>query len=72
MKCRNGELDILRIVFAMTIVFYHFSCFYDINLYGNGGIAVEFFFFTTGALMTKSDGEVVTPHEKIETVSSFV
>lgn len=65
MKCRNGELDILRIVFAMTIVFYHFSCFYDINLYGNGGIAVEFFFFTTGALMTKSDGEVVTPHEKI-------
>ena len=64
MKRRNGELDILRMVFALTIVFYHFSCFYDINLYRNGGIAVEFFFFTTGALMVKSDGEVVTPPEK--------
>lgn len=65
MKSRNGELDILRIIFAMTIVFYHFSCFYDINLYKNGGIAVEFFFFTTGALMIKSDSEVITLPETI-------
>ena len=48
---RNGEIDVLRFVFAMIIVCYHFSCFFDFGVYGNGGIAVEFFFYLTGGFM---------------------
>ena len=69
-KQRNGEIDILRFVFAMTIVLYHFSCFFDISLYRNGGVAVEFFFFLTGALMVTKKYDKCT--ELYKTIYSFI
>lgn len=60
-KKRNGEIDILRFIFAMTIVIYHFSTSYEISWYKSGGIGVEFFFILTGVLMAKhSQGITVT------------
>lgn len=48
---RNGEIDILRFIFAMIIVCYHFSVYFDMSLYRNGGVSVDFFFYLTGTLM---------------------
>lgn len=58
-KGRNGEIDILRFVFAMTIVIYHFSTnFGTIGWYKGGGIGVEVFFILTGVLMAKHSQKV--------------
>ncbi len=48
---RNGEIDLLRFLFSLTIVMYHFAVNYSLLPYRNGGVGVEFFFFVTGALM---------------------
>jgi peptidoglycan/LPS O-acetylase OafA/YrhL len=53
-KIRNGEVDLLRFVFAMTIVMYHISIFFNLNYYRSGGVGVEFFFIVTGFLMAQT------------------
>lgn len=49
-KKRNGEIDLLRFIFAILIVFHHFSQVFDYNLFSRGYIGVEFFFLVTGFL----------------------
>ena len=50
---RNGEIDFLRFVFAIIIVFYHFNLNYTLGFFVNGYIGVEFFFVVSGYLMAK-------------------
>lgn len=53
-KGRNGEIDILRFVFTLCVIFAHFKSQYEnVALLGrwNGHISVEFFFVLSGFLM---------------------
>lgn len=50
---RNGEIDILRFLFAISILIFHFNDLYDYGVFFNGNICVEFFFILSGFLMAK-------------------
>ncbi len=50
---RNGEIDFLRFVFAIILVFFHFNHNYKLNFFSNGYIGVEFFFVVSGYLMVR-------------------
>ena len=50
---RNGEIDLLRFVFALFIVCYHFNLDFQYGLFVHGYIGVEFFFVVTGFLMAR-------------------
>lgn len=50
---RNGEIDLLRIVFSVMIILFHFGNTYKYSIFRNGYIAVEFFFVVSGYLMTR-------------------
>ncbi len=50
---RNGEIDVLRFVFALAILIFHFNALYDFGLFRYGNICVEFFFVVSGFLMAK-------------------
>ena len=51
---RNGEIDILRFLFASFIVFAHFNDSFMIGFFNNGHIGVEFFFLVSGFFLAKS------------------
>ena len=48
---RNGEIDLLRFVFALLVTFCHFDVIFHIGFFTNGYIGVEFFFLVSGYLM---------------------
>lgn len=48
---RNGEIDILRFVFSIIIVLYHFDLNYGYGYFSQGYVGVEFFFLLSGFLM---------------------
>lgn len=50
---RNGEIDLLRFVFAMAILIFHFNDLYTYGIFYHGNICVEFFFVVSGFLMAK-------------------
>lgn len=50
---KNGEIELLRFVFAMIIVIFHFEFNYKFGIFTQGRIGVEFFFLVTGVLMAK-------------------
>lgn len=50
-KKHNGEIDFLRFIFSVVVVFYHFNNNYTLGFFANGDIAVEFFFVLSGCLM---------------------
>lgn len=50
---RNGEIDLLRFVFAMAILVFHFNDLFTYGVFCNGNICVEFFFIVSGYLMAK-------------------
>lgn len=52
-KGRNGEIDVLRFVFATVIVLFHFNATYHYGHFYNGAVGVEFFFLVSGVLMAK-------------------
>lgn len=57
-KSRNGEIDILRFIFAIWIVLYHFNKITSSNtisnLFSYTYMCVDFFFIVTGYLTAKS------------------
>ena len=53
MNNRSDTIDILRVLMAYIIVVYH-SFLIGYNFIPGGGIATEFFFLVTGALMNRS------------------
>ena len=53
---KNGELELLRFLFAIMVLFYHTRkiCPIDSGIFKHGYFGVEFFFILSGALMAKS------------------
>lgn len=56
MKKRNGEIDILRAVFAIIILIYHSHIIYlkSANYFIRGYLGVEFFFLVSGYYLAKN------------------
>lgn len=56
MKKRNGDLDLLKFLFAVMIVFFHAKKFavHESYILPGGSIAVEFFFIVSGYLMASA------------------
>ena len=52
-KSRNGEIDLLRFVFAIVILLFHFGKMLPTNFAGNGNIAVGFYCIVAGVFMAK-------------------
>ena len=55
-KKRNGEIDVLRFLFSLCILFYHFQkkkVLPFMDLFPDGNIGVEFFFIVSGYLMAR-------------------
>ena len=65
---RNGEIDFLRFVFSMVVVFFHFNENYHFGFCSNGSIAVEFFFVVSGYLLAS---HVRSIHSRPETWSEI-
>ena len=66
---RNGEVDFLRFVFAIQIVFYHFNSNYPRGFFVNGYIGVEFFFVVSGFLMAKHVEKKGTEHADLGAIA---
>lgn len=53
-KKKNGEIELLRFIFAMIIVIFHFNIKFSLNMFYWGRLGVEFFFIVTGVLFAMS------------------
>ena len=53
---RNGKIDLLKFLFAVTVAIYHFNCTteYKNEIFNSAYIAVEFFFLVSGYFMAKT------------------
>ena len=59
-RVRNGEVDILRFIFAIFIFLHHFGfCAYAEKVCRNGWLGVEFFFLLTGYFMAYSAKKIL-------------
>lgn len=50
-KKRNGDIDVLRFLFSLVILIFHFNRFFDFGAFQSGFMGVGFFFIVTGYLM---------------------
>lgn len=63
---KNGEIELLRFVFAMVIVIYHFNNSFQMGIFSGGGkTGVDFFFLVTGVLMATSTKKIKIEKNKI-------
>ncbi len=62
---KNGEVELLRIIFATIVMIHHFADSFGIAIAENGGIADEFFFTITGILMAKGVKGRIVERKKI-------
>ncbi len=54
-QVRNGKIDLLKFIFSIIVVIYHFNVGnYHYTLFIKGYVAVEFFFVTSGFLFARS------------------
>lgn len=60
---RNGNIEWLRFLFALGIVFHHISAFYPQVPYIGGYLGVDFFFMISGAFLAKSIRANKNEHE---------
>ena len=58
-KTRNGEIDLLRFLFAITILLFHFGKLLPKNCVPNGHISVGFFFVVSGVFMAKHAKKII-------------
>ncbi len=67
MKKRNGKIDLMKFVFSVIVVFYHFACAtkYTYPLFVKGYLAVEFFFIVTGYLFASSVSKLTYSRDTI-------
>lgn len=68
---KNGEIELLRFVFAMIIAILHFQQVYPLNVFSKGYIGVGFFFFITGVLLGKSAKKTKIDREQIPNYTYF-
>ena len=64
---RVGEMEFLRFIFSIIIVFHHSRNFIgnETSLFLNGAFAVEFFFILSGFLMMKSISRMNDKYENL-------
>lgn len=65
MNKRNGEIDVLRFVFASIIMVYHFNQVVKRGLCVSGFIGVEFFFLVSGYFLAKAAMETEYNHHTL-------
>lgn len=53
-KRQNGELNLLRFVFSVIILIFHWNLTFNYGVVKNGNIGVEFFFILNGFFMARS------------------
>ena len=53
-KKRNGEIELLRILFCLAVVGTHLNAYFKPEMFKEGVFAVEFFFLVSGYFMAKS------------------
>lgn len=62
-KSRNSSIDILKLIFSIAIVLFHFGSHHGVNIFPGGYIFVEGFFMITGYFMmhsvSKAQGEEI-------------
>lgn len=51
---RNGEIDILRFIFAILIVVHHYAVNWNLKICTHAGIGVEYFFLVAGFFMAQT------------------
>ena len=67
---RNGKIDLLKFIFSIVIVIFHFNVGnYHYQLFFKGYIAVEFFFVTSGFLFARSLSRIEYKKETLMTDS---
>lgn len=68
-KARNGKVDLMKFLFSLVVIIYHFgnAVDYEHEIFNKGYMAVEFFFIVSGFLFAKSLSRV--KYEK-ETLAS--
>lgn len=54
LKCRNSSIDLLKLLFAITVVLFHFGGRQGVNMVTGGYLVVEGFFMITGYFMMNS------------------
>ena len=59
MNLKNGEIELLRLIFCISVVFTHLNSFFNIGVFSRGTFGVEFFFLVSGYFMAKSAEKVV-------------
>ncbi len=69
MKKRNGEIELLRFLFAVTIMLLHFNTRLDLGCFYNGSIGVEFFFLVSGYFLAKYAKKVTVDKKEIPQVT---
>ena len=68
MKKRNGEIDLLKFLFALMIVIFHSKNFTDQSgqsPFIAGAIGVSFFFIVSGYLLVQSTEKLIVPEEEL-------
>ena len=58
-KTRNGEIDLLRFLFSITVLLHHFGTMLPKKIAVHGNIAVEFFFVVAGVFMARHAKKIV-------------
>lgn len=61
---RNGEIDLMRFIFSIFIIIYHYPLKY-LNIGVSGYFAVEFFFITSGVYFAKKMNAIQCSNKEI-------
>lgn len=65
-KKQNGELNLLRFVFSIIILIFHWNLTFKYGVVTNGNIGVEFFFILNGFFMCRSaENRKLAPTDRI-------
>lgn len=59
LQSRNGEIELLRLIFCISVVFHHLSSHFNLNAFYRGSFGVEFFFIVSGFFMAKSAEKII-------------
>lgn len=70
-KTRNGEIDLLRFLFAVSIMAFHFTVLGN-SYFIHGHIGVEFFFLVTGYLMNQSSKKITKNYLILVETKKFI
>jgi len=76
-KKRNGDIDVLRFIFSLVILIFHFNSFFNFGAFQSGFMGVGFFFIVTGYLMAVNveknfSEKTISPKELADSTWKFL